>query len=138
MASSDINTLVLTANLTSDPVLRSTSSGTSVCNLRVASTTLRKKDDAFEERSNYFDVIVWGRSGEACAEYLRKGSQVCIHGRLEWREWEDKETGAKRSAVEIIATDVKFMSRPRDSEPDLQPVPVGVAAGHVDDKDIPF
>ena len=82
-----INRVVLVGNLTRDPELRSTANGTSVCRLRVAcSTTWRNKDTGErDERPNYFDVSVFGPSGEACARFLAKGrSDRSLTGRLEW------------------------------------------------------
>jgi single-strand DNA-binding protein len=111
VAATNINRVVLTGNLTFDPELRSLPSGTSVCKLRVACNT-RRKDGASGEwvdKPNYFDVTVWGAQGENCARYLTKGRPVAIDGRLEWREWEDKESGKKRSAVDIIADSVQFL-----------------------------
>ena len=110
MAASNINRVIITGNLTSDPELRSLPSGTSVCKLRVACNT-RKKDGASGEwvdKPNYFDVTVWGAQGENSARYLSKGRPVAIDGRLEWREWETPE-GQKRQAVDIVADTVQFL-----------------------------
>lgn len=109
MATTNINRVVLTGNLTRDPELRSTPSGTSVCSLRVACNT-RRKDASGEwvDKPNYFDVTVWGRQGENAAQYLEKGRPIAVDGRLEWREWEDKE-GNKRQSVDIIADSVQFL-----------------------------
>lgn len=111
MAASNINRVVLTGNLTFDPELRSLPSGTSVCKLRVACNTRRKNNATgeWEDKPNYFDVTVWGAQGENCARYLAKGRPVAIDGRLEWREWQDKETGKNRSSVDIIAETVQFL-----------------------------
>jgi single-strand DNA-binding protein len=110
MAATNINRVVLTGNLTSDPELRSLPSGTSVCKLRVACNTRRKDGPTGEwvDKPNYFDVTVWGAQGENCARYLSKGRPVAIDGRLEWREWES-EGGGKRQAVDIIADAVQFL-----------------------------
>jgi single-strand DNA-binding protein len=109
MAATNINRVVLTGNLTRDPELRSTPSGTSVCSLRVACNT-RRKDASGEwvDKPNYFDVTVWGRQGENAAQYLEKGRPIAVDGRLEWREWED-QNGNKRQAVDIIADSVQFL-----------------------------
>ncbi len=110
MAASNINRVIITGNLTSDPELRSLPSGTSVCKLRVAVNTRRKDGATGEWRDvpNYFDVTVWGAQGENSARYLSKGRGVAIDGRLEWREWQDKE-GNKRQSVDIIADTVQFL-----------------------------
>jgi single-strand DNA-binding protein len=142
MAAANINRVVLTGNLTRDPDLRTTPSGMSVCNLRVACNTSRKDSASGEwvDKPNYFDVTVWGARGENCAQYLQKGRPVAIDGRLEWREWDD-QNGNKRQAVDIIADSVQFLgSRPRDDgDPadagDFQPAGV---SGSATDDDIPF
>jgi single-strand DNA-binding protein len=118
VAATNINRVVLTGNLTRDPELRSTASGMSVCSLRVACNTRRKNNATgeWEDKPNYFDVTVWGAQGENCARFLAKGRPVAIDGRLEWREWEDRESGAKRQAIDIIADAVQFLGG-RDDAP---------------------
>lgn len=116
MAATNINRVVLTGNLTSDPELRALPSGTSVCKLRVACNT-RRKDGAsgeWRDKPNYFDVTVWGAQGENCARYLSKGRPIAVDGRLEWREWES-EHGGKRQAVEIVADTVQFLGSRDDA-----------------------
>jgi single-strand DNA-binding protein len=109
VAASNINVVVITGNLTRDPELRSTPGGTSVCKLRVAVNSRRKDQSGnWVDKPNYFDVTVWGAQGENCANYLSKGRPVAVEGRLDWREWEDKE-GGKRQSVEIIANSVQFL-----------------------------
>jgi single-strand DNA-binding protein len=105
----NINRVVLIGNLTRDPELRHTPSGTAVCSLRLAVNTRRKDQTGqWTEKPNYFDVTVWGQQGENCAQYLQKGRPVGVDGRLEWREW-DAQDGQKRQAVEIIADSVQFL-----------------------------
>jgi single-strand DNA-binding protein len=105
----NINRVVLIGNLTRDPELRHTPSGTAVCSLRLAVNTRRKDQTGqWTEKPNYFDVTVWGQQGENCAQYLQKGRPVGVDGRLEWREW-DAQDGQKRQAVEIIAESVQFL-----------------------------
>jgi single-strand DNA-binding protein len=151
MAATNINRVILTGNLTRDPELRSLPSGTSVCSLRVAVNTRRKDQSTGDwvDKANYFDVTVWGAQGENCAQYLAKGRPVAVDGRLEWREWEDKQ-GNKRQSVDIIADSVQFLGSREGSENggrftpqsdvpadtgDFESAPVG--AGGSDD-DIPF
>ena len=110
MAASNINSVVVTGNLTRDPELRNTPNGTPVCKLRIAVNTRRKGQDGnWEDRPNYFDVTVWGAQGENCATYLTKGRPVAVDGRLEWREWEAQDGSGKRQSVEIIADSVQFL-----------------------------
>jgi single-strand DNA-binding protein len=116
VAASNINRVILTGNLTRDPELRAVGQSGSVCKMRIAVNT-RRKDGAtgeWQDKPNYFDVTVWGAQGENCANYLFKGRPVAIDGRLEWREWQDRE-GNKRQSVEIIADTVQFLGS-RDAE----------------------
>jgi single-strand DNA-binding protein len=103
--------VVITGNLTRDPELRHTGGGTAVCELRVAVNSRRKDGNTGEwmDKPNFFDVVVWGAQGENCATYLQKGRPVAIEGRLDWREWEAKDGGGKRQAVQIIANTVQFL-----------------------------
>jgi single-strand DNA-binding protein len=109
-----INSVVIVGNLTRDPEMRSTPSGTSVCQLRVAVNDRVKDPNTGEwgDRANYFDVDVFGGQGERCAQWLSRGRQVAVEGRLRWREWETQE-GQKRQAVSIVADNVQFIG-PRE------------------------
>jgi len=144
----NINRVVLVGNLTKDPELRHTPSGTSVCKLRIAVNTRQKDAQGnWGDKPNYFDVTVWGNQGESCAQFLSKGRPVGVDGRLDWREWEAQD-GTKRQAVEIIADTVQFLGGRADAEGgaggERQFVPAGATAaadadfaGSADD-DIPF
>ena len=146
----NINRVVLVGNLTKDPELRHTPSGTAVCKLRLAVNTRQKDPQGnWGDKPNYFDVTVWGNQGESCAQYLSKGRPVGVDGRLDWREW-DAQDGTKRQAVEIIADTVQFLGS-RDGgggggagEGERQFVPAAATAGNEDftsssaDDDIPF
>jgi single-strand DNA-binding protein len=144
MASTHINRVTLTGNLTRDPELRSTQSGTSVCSLRLASNT-RRKDSAsgeYRDKANYFDVTVWGAQGENCNRFLSKGRPVAVDGRLEWREW-TTDGGDKRQAIHIIADTVQFLGAPNGNAPDdapahANPDDVPASASTPDDEDTPF
>ena len=110
----NINRVILVGNLTRDPELRHTPSGTPVCKLRLAVNS-RQKDAAtgeWVEKPNYFDVTVWGNQAESCAQYLSKGRPVGVDGRLDWREWEAQD-GTKRQAVEIVADTRPVPRQPR-------------------------
>jgi single-strand DNA-binding protein len=129
---------VLTGNLTQDPELRSTSNGTAVCNLRVASNTARKEASTGEwvDKPNYFDITVWGAQGENCARYLTKGRAIAIDGRLDWREY-DAQDGSRRQAVQIIADTVQFLAAPEQATDNHPPHPASAHSAPADD-DIPF
>jgi single-strand DNA-binding protein len=154
MAATNINRIVMTGNLTRDPELRNLPSGTAVCSLRIACNTRRKDESGnWVDKPNYFDVTVWGAQGENCAQYLSKGRPVAIDGRLEWREWQDKD-GNKRQSVDIIADSVQFLGSrdggenggrftPQSDVPtdtaDFQAAPAaGGGGGGAADDDIPF
>ena len=105
----NINRVVLVGNLTKDPELRHTPSGTSVCKLRVAVNSRTKDAQGnWGDKPNYFDVTVWGNQAESCSQFLSKGRPIGVDGRLDWREWEAQD-GSKRQAVEIIAESVQFL-----------------------------
>jgi single-strand DNA-binding protein len=141
MASTNINRVVLTGNLTRDPVLRETSSGTAVCGLRIASNTRRKTSGGdWVDKPNYFSVTVWGALGENCHRFLAKGRAVAIDGRLDWHEWEAQD-GTHRESVDIVADSVQFLGSASgaNGNRDGDTVPhEPVAAGAVDEDDIPF
>jgi single-strand DNA-binding protein len=111
VAASNINVVVITGNLTKDPELRHTGGGTAVCELRVAVNSRRKNGQTgeWEDKPNYFDVVVWGAQGENCANYLAKGRPVAVEGRLDWSEWEAKDGSGKRQKVQIVANSVQFL-----------------------------
>jgi single-strand DNA-binding protein len=78
--------------------------------MRVAVNSRRKDQSGqWVDKPNYFDVVVFGAQGENCANYLSRGRPVAVEGRLDWREWEAKEGGGKRQAVQIIANSVQFL-----------------------------
>lgn len=110
MAASNVNVVVITGNLTRDPELRSTGGGTSVCEMRVAVNSRRKNGQTgqWEDKPNYFDVVVFGAQADNCATYLQRGRPLAVEGRLDWREWEAKD-GTKRQAVQIVANSVQFL-----------------------------
>jgi single-strand DNA-binding protein len=151
VAATNINRVVQTGNLTRDPELRSLPSGTSVCEMRIGVNSRRKQGEEWVDKPNYFNVKVYGAHAENCARYLKKGRQIGVDGRLEWREWEAQD-GSKREAVDIIADSVQFLgSRDGGGDGDgdgaeyvdeFTPVPVGVGAdvaGPEDEADeIPF
>ena len=153
MARQNINSVVITGNLTRDPELRTTPSGTSVCKLGVAVGERRKISGEWADYTNYFDVTVWAASAEACAQYLTKGSPGAVAGRLQWSRWETD--GVARTKVDITAERVQFLSsrddnksnggqqRQQQAQPEDSDVPpdtdgLTVPAGVPADQDIPF
>jgi single-strand DNA-binding protein len=139
VAATNINRVVMTGNLTADPELRTTPSGTSVCSLRIACNT-RRKDGATGEwvdKPNYFNVTVWGAQGENASRYLSKGRPVAIDGRLEWREWEAQD-GTKRQATDIIADSVQFLGSREDASGGGGPIGARQAGGAPSGGDVPI
>jgi len=108
-----VNKVILIGNLGRDPELRYTQSGQAVVNFTLAtSENWNDKSGEKQERTEWHRIVVWGRVGELCAQYLSKGRTVYIEGRIQTREWEDKE-GNKRSTTEINAQTVQFLGGPR-------------------------
>lgn len=134
----NINRVMITGNLTADPELRHTNSGTAVCSLRVA-VNGRRKDQSGQwiDKPNYFNVVVWGAQGENCANYLSKGRPVAIDGRLDWREWEAKDGSGKRQAVEIVAETVQFLGSRDGSAPGGQDQSQDQGGGFTPSSDVP-
>ncbi|MCC6831029.1 MAG: single-stranded DNA-binding protein [Thermoleophilia bacterium] len=112
----DLNRVTLVGRLTRDPELRHTSGGQAVCSMRLAVTS-RGRDDAgnWTDKSNFFDVTVFGRQAETATNYLTKGRRVGVDGRLSWREWEAQD-GGKRQTVEVIANDIFFLDSRGDGD----------------------
>src|SRR5438876_12438953 len=112
----NINRVVLVGNLTRDPGIRQTPSGTSVCSLRIAVNSRRRDESGqWTDKPNYFSISVFGNQAESCAQYLSKGRPVAIDGRLDWREWQTQD-GQKREAVEIVAESVQFLGGRGDGD----------------------
>lgn len=105
----DLNRVTLVGRLTRDPELRHTAGGDAVCSMRVAvSSRARDENGQWGDKSNYFDVVVFGRQAESASNYLSKGRRIGIDGRLSWREWTSQD-GGKRQSVEVVANDVFFL-----------------------------
>src|SRR5512134_3028889 len=112
-----VNKVILIGNLGRDPELRYTPSGQPVANFTLATTdNYTSKAGDREERTEWHRIVAWGKTGELCAQYLSKGRSVYIEGRLQTREWEDKE-GHKRQTTEIVAQNVTFLGGPRSGAP---------------------
>ena len=103
-----MNNVVMIGRLTKDPELKYTgTNNTALCSFSIAvDRPFTKKDD--EVKADFFNVVVWGKTAEHCANYLKKGRQVALRGRLQNNNYTDKD-GVKRYAVEIIAEEVKFI-----------------------------
>jgi single-strand DNA-binding protein len=141
----DLNRVTLVGRLTRDPELRQLPSGDGICSIRLAvSSRARSEDGGWGDKSNYFDVTVFGRQAETAVQYLSKGRRIGVDGRLSWREWQAQD-GTRRQSVEVIANDLFFLDSRREGGGAAdaaggiaaEPVPVGAATGAGDD-DLPF
>ncbi len=109
----NLNTIFIMGNLTRDPESRYLQGGTPVCTLPLASNrTYTGSNGQKKDEVCYVDVIVFGKPAESCGQYLKKGRQVLIEGRLQYRTWEDKD-GGKHSKHEVVADRVQFMGGPK-------------------------
>jgi single-strand DNA-binding protein len=110
----DLNRVTLVGRLTRDPELRHTQGGDPVCSIRLAvSSRARDESGNWGDRSNYFDITVFGRQAETASTYLAKGRRIGVDGRLSWREWQAQD-GSRRQNVEVIANDVFFLDSRAD------------------------
>ena len=140
-----INKAILIGNLGKDPEVRYTPSGLAVANFNIATSERWKDRDAGEmkERTEWHRIVAFGKLGEICGEYLSKGKQVYIEGRIQTREWEDRD-GNRRYTTEIVASEMKMLGA-RDSRDTVRP-PVeppapdfsGPSGSEAPEDDIPF
>jgi single-strand DNA-binding protein len=156
-----VNKVILIGNLGADPEVRFTPSGQAVANFRIAtSENWTDKNGQKQERTEWHRIVVWGKMGELCGEYLAKGRQCYVEGRLQTREWMDKEN-KKNYTTEVVASSVTFLgsrdgaqahagatavgqrsggSRPARGADDMGPPPPGMDDSHAPpmEDDIPF
>lgn len=146
-----INRVCVTGNLTRDPELRATQSGSQVLNFGIAVNDRRKNPSTgeWEDYPNFVDCTMFGTRAEKIANYIAKGSKVAIEGKLRYSSWE--RDGERRSKLEVIVDEIEFMSRRDEHEGAVinTPVPAPVrpaaprqsapvVASEVYDEDIPF
>lgn len=104
-----VNKVILIGNLGADPEMKYTPNGTAVCNLRIATgEAFKGQDGNWQERTEWHRVVAFGKTAENCGQYLAKGRQVYIEGRLQTRSWEDQQ-GLKRFSTEVVAREVQFL-----------------------------
>jgi len=136
-----LNKVLLIGNLGRDPELRYTPDGTPVCNFSIATSDkwTDKATNERKERTEWHRIVAWRRLAEICGEYLAKGRQVYIEGKLQTRAWEKE--GITRYTTEIIAADVQFLGKRDDSSsrvPIVPSAPEAAPAQDEKDDDIPF
>lgn len=138
-----VNKVIIVGNLGADPEVRFTGSGQAVANLSIATTEKWQGG----EKTEWHRVVVFGKQAEACKEYLSKGRQVYVEGRIQTRSWDDKD-GNKRYTTEVIAQRVQFLGRApgregmpaktSDAAADFTPPKEDATPGFAVDDDIPF
>lgn len=142
---------MIIGNLTRDPELRTTPNGQNVCNFAVAtSSQWTDGSGQKQERTEYHNIVAWGKLADICSQYLNKGKKVYVEGRLQTRDWEAQD-GSKRSRTEIVAENMIMLDRagapgsaPRSNEPTVTPtspspsVDKGVGDQEIRIEDIPF
>jgi single-strand DNA-binding protein len=143
---SGVNKVILIGNLGSDPQVRYTPQGTAVANFNIATTErFNNKSGEREERTEWHRIVAWGKLAEICQQYLKKGKQVYIEGRLQTRQWEDQQ-GQKRQTTEIVAQNMQMLGRAGDAvgggggefaSQDFPSEPAPQTANSTDD-DLPF
>jgi single-strand DNA-binding protein len=112
-----INKVILVGRLGKDPEVRSTPSGTSVAKFSLATDErFTDKSGEKQDRTEWHNIVAWGKLGEICGQYLRKGKLVYIEGSIRTDSWDDKESGQKKYRTEIVARDMKMLDRRGDDE----------------------
>ena len=141
-----INKVILVGRLGRDPELRYTPSGTAVANFSLATDERWSSNGETQSRTEWHNIVVWSKLAEICNQYLTKGRLVFIEGRLQTRDWEDKD-GNKRRTTEIVATDMKMLGGRRKDAPVGQTVAAETGSSSessndmevgITDDDIPF
>ena len=136
-----INRVCVSGNLTRDPEVKSTAGGSCVMKLGVAVNDRAKnqRTGEWEDRPNFIDCTMFGARAESVSRFLAKGAKVCVEGRLRQSSWEDRETGAKRSRVEVIVDELEFMSgRDDGAGAAVRPPRETARESSIYDEDIPF
>jgi len=103
----DINQVVLIGRLTRDAEVKYTTSGQAVCKFSIAVNRARKNGEQWEDEPNFFDIVLWGKRGEALNQYLTKGKTVGVEGELRQDRWQ--QDGQNRSKVEIVANNIQLL-----------------------------
>ena len=130
-----MNLTIVSGNLGANPEVRTTKSGTTVCNISLATNERVKQGDIWVDHTEWHRIVVFGGQAESCAKYLTKVSSVNVVGKLRTREYQDKD-GNKRKSTEILADRVEFTSRASSRPPANQPPTNGAPTYNNDE--IPF
>lgn len=113
-----VNKVILVGRLGRDPETRYTGGGQAVCNFSMATDeSFKDKSGERQKRSEWHKVVVWGKQAEIAQQYLKKGAQIFLEGKIQSREWQDKE-GQKRTAYEIVAANFRMLESKGSTEPE--------------------
>jgi len=139
---SGVNNVIIVGRLGADPEIRYTQNSSAVTNFNVAtSENWTDKEGQRQEKTEWHRVVVWGKMAEVCSQYLSKGRQVYIEGRLQTRQWDDKD-GNKRYTTEVVANTVQFLDKgdrsASSTAPDAGPIEPPSQQAPIGDEDIPF
>jgi single-strand DNA-binding protein len=139
-----LNKVMLIGNVGKDPEMRYTANGAAVTTFSIAvNRNFQGNDGERREETDWFDIVTWNKLAELCSQYLQKGRQTYVEGRLHTRSWEGQD-GVKRYKTEVIAQTVVFLGGPGGGGQrmmehyDDAPAAAGAAAGNVDPDDLPF
>jgi single-strand DNA-binding protein len=139
-----VNKVILIGNLGKDPEVRHTQSGSSVATFSIATNeSWNNREGQREERTEWHRVVVFGKLADICGQYLKKGKQVYIEGRLQTRSWDDRD-GNKRYTTEIVASQMTMLGRGGEGPSDSYAPPIeeerfsGGGSSWPEDDDIPF
>ena len=141
-----VNKVILVGRLGRDPESRFTGSGQAVCNFSLATDrSYKDRNGQTQKHTEWHKIVAWGKLAEICQKYLKKGSQIFIEGRIQSRQWDDKD-GNKRTSFEIVAGEMRMLGSRGDAAPaahagdeaESQAPPADDAAPEVGDEDIPF
>lgn len=118
-----INKVLLCGNLTRDPELRATATGTQALTFGIAVNDRIKNNQTgqWEDRPNYVDCVMFGNRAESVSRFIHKGSKVSIEGKLSWSQWQDKQTGQNRSNLKVVVNEIEFMQANQQSPAYQQP-----------------
>jgi single-strand DNA-binding protein len=136
-----VNKVILIGNLGRDPELKTTGSGGAVCNFSIAtSETWKDKSGVKQEKTTWHRIVAWGKNAELCAEFLSKGRQAYIEGKLDVRKYTDK-AGAEREVTEVVVERVVFLGGQGERQESHGSTPGGGShnySGGPSDEDVPF
>lgn len=139
-----INRVTLTGNLTRDPDMRATPSGTQIMQFGIAVNDRRRnpQTNEWEDSPNFIECVLFGVRADRLHSYLHKGTKVAVEGKLRWSSWEDKTSGQKRSKIEVVVDDIEFMNPRQDggayqSAPTSEPFVAATPAVDVQEPGIP-